>query len=50
MQYLHIVDIVVVGLDAIPHYVWHAPKLLVSLEGEPKVENNRKVKSLGHAP
>jgi hypothetical protein len=33
-----------------PALAWRAPKLLVSLKDEPKVENNGKVKSSGHAP
>jgi hypothetical protein len=41
---------VVVGLDAIPHHVSHAPKLLVSLKDELKVKNNGKVRSSGHIP
>jgi hypothetical protein len=30
--------------------IWRTPKLLVSLENEPKVKNNEKVKSSGHTP
>jgi len=41
---------VVVGLDAIPHYVSHALKLLVSLKDELKVKNNGKVRNSWHIP
>jgi hypothetical protein len=30
--------------------IWRAPKLFVSLQDEPKVENNGKVRNSGHAP